>query len=208
MKRAEFPKCTVSSSFLLLAAVLYFFDDSGLLSAVVPAVVIHELSHLLALRCMGASVTRISISVTGFCMDYCGVLTEREEMLAALAGPVGGLLGAVLCSAAGMISGSLFWDCCAGVGVILSGFNLLPALPLDGGRALFYLTAERYGTASAVRLLNGVGIAVSSVLLLAGLIVLLRGYGAAVAAAGFWILVLGVDRVPKHDNRKTGSPSV
>lgn len=208
MKRAGIPHITVSSPFLLLAAILYFFDDSGLLSAIVPAVLLHELSHLLALRCMGASVTRISVSVTGFCMDYCGVLTEREEALAALAGPLGGLFGAVLCSAVGTIWHSPFWNCCAGVGIILSGFNLLPALPLDGGRALFYLTAERYGAASAARLLNGLGIAVSSVLLLPGLVLLLRGYGAAVAAAGFWILVLGVDRVPKHNNRKTGSRSV
>lgn len=207
MKQAGTPHITVSSPFLLLAAILYFFDDSGLLSAIVPAVVLHELSHLLALRCMGASVTRISVSITGLCMDYCGTLTEKEEALAALAGPVGGLLGAVLCSVAGTIWNSPFWSCCAGVGMILSGFNLLPALPLDGGRALFCLVTERRGTAYAVRILNGFGIAVSSALLIAGLVLMLHGYGAAVAVAGFWILVLGVGRTPEMYNRKTGSLS-
>ena len=201
MREGGLPNCTVSSAFALLAAVLYFFDDSGLLSAIVPAAAIHELSHLLALRRMGASVTRISVSVTGFCMDYCGSLTEREEALAALAGPLGGLVGALFCSAAGTVGNSPFWSCCAGIGVLLK----MPALPLDGGRALFYLIAERRGTAYAVRLLNALGIAVSSALLLAGIVLLLRGYGAAVAVAGFWILLLGVDRAPGKYNRKTGS---
>lgn len=190
MKR---PAVTVSSPFLLFVAVLYFFDDSGLLSAVIPAAVIHELGHFFALRGMGAVPTRLHIGMSGLCMDYCGMLSEKQEALAALAGPIGGLLGALVCSRVGITWHSQFWTCCAGIGVIFSGFNLLPALPLDGGRALFYILTEHWDIGRATTVLNVLGIAVSMALAGIGLTLFLRGYGAAVLAAGFWVLVLGVD---------------
>ena len=190
MKR---PTVTVSSAFLLFVAVLYFFDDSGLLSAVIPAVAIHELSHFFALRCMGAVPTRLSIGMSGLCMDYCGDLSERQEAVAAMAGPIGSILGALICSRVGIALESQFWTCCAGIGLIFSGFNLLPALPLDGGRTLFYLFTRRYDTMQAAQILDVLGIAISMSLTVIGLVLLIRGYGAAVLAAGFWVLVLGVD---------------
>lgn len=199
MKR---PNVTVSNAFLVFVAALYFLDDSGLLSAIIPAVALHELSHFLALRCMGAVPNRLSIRMSGLCMDYYGSLSEGQEALAALAGPAGGLLGALICSGVGTALESQFWTCCAGIGFLLSVFNLLPALPLDGGRALFYLTVKRYGTVQAARILNSFSVAVSMSLAFVGFVLLFRGYGIAVLAAGFWVLVLGVDAPCKTS--KTG----
>ena len=190
MKR---PAVTVSSVFLLFVAILYFLDDSGLLSAVVPAVVLHELSHLLALRRVGAAPTRLSIGMSGLCIDYFGDLNAWEEIITALAGPAGGLAGALLCSQLGRMLASRFWTCCAGVGLLLSGFNLLPAMPLDGGRALFYCLSGRCSAAKARRILNVLGMLISISLILAGFFLFFRRCGIAVLAAGFWLLVLGVD---------------
>ena len=195
-------KVTVSNAFIVFVAVLYFLDDSGMLSAIVPAVILHECGHLFALRCMGAVPTRLSISMSGLCLDYCGSLSEGQEALAALAGPVGGLLGALICSRIGIAMESQFWTCYAGVGLLFSIFNLLPTLPLDGGRILFYLIVRRYGVARTVRILNGLGIAVSISLLFTGFVLLFYGYGMAVLFAGMWILLLGVD--PSCKIQKTG----
>ena len=129
-------------------------------------------------------------------------LSEGKEALAALAGPVGGLLGALICSRIGIAMESQFWTCCAGVGLLFSIFNLLPTLPLDGGRILFYLIVRRYGVARTVRILNGLGIAVSISLLFTGFVLLFYGYGMAVLFAGMWILLLGVD--PSCKIQKTG----
>ena len=58
-----------------------------------------------------------------------------KEARVALAGPILGSLGAAVCWIVGEATGSEFLVALAFVGFFLNLFNLIPIVPLDGGRA-------------------------------------------------------------------------
>ena len=112
--------------------LLLFLVPLPWLSAWLVAVTVHELSHYAAVRIFGGSVDSLSVGLGGANMS-CSNLTEWKSFCAILAGPVFGFLPAFL--------GSWFPRlavCCW----VLTVYNLLPLLPLDGGRALQILLKD------------------------------------------------------------------
>lgn len=139
----------ISAGGALMLALLPLFCTPRLLCALLPAVALHEGFHLLALRLCGARFLQLRIELAGLCLHSTAVSSRGEEVFCTLAGPVGGLLWAG--------AAAPFWPLSAGVSLLLSLFNLLPALPLDGGRALLALTGQvgllRFSTALSALLL-------------------------------------------------------
>ena len=130
----------ISAGAALLFALLYFFDDAGLVSALAPAVLAHELGHAAALRFYGARIRRVRIGVFGVELGYAGALSGGRAVFAIAAGPAAGALyaaAAFLCA-----RGEGFWRLSGAVSAALTAFNLLPALPLDGGRLVEELAGE------------------------------------------------------------------
>lgn len=169
----------VSPAFLLLAALVVFFDSTGTASSALPAIIIHEMGHAAALRLCGCGIRRLKIGLTGLTMDYSGVLTKKGEIFSALAGPCAGVVFAGLAHFLGVTTDNSFLLSTADISLLLSIFNLLPALPLDGGRALACAAGAR--TAAAATFMVG------AVMLLAGLVFVARGYGAAMLLCGGWL---------------------
>ncbi len=103
---------------------------------------IHEIGHVLQLRREG-----IKASAPMF-IPFLGALVAMKEMpkdaaaeaRVGLAGPVLGSLGALLPLAIYGLTGEEMFKALAFVGFFLNLFNLLPVLPLDGGRAMSALT--------------------------------------------------------------------
>ena len=96
-----------------------------LLSAVTAAV-FHEFCHIAAVRLFGGSVRKISVSCSG-CVIDCSELEDPAKVLSILAGPAGSL--SLLC-VRGLVPQI------AVCGLLQGLYNLLPVLPLDGGRVL------------------------------------------------------------------------
>ena len=120
----------------------------------------HELGHALAARRAGAEGrTVIVYFFGGAATPTLQTRTPRDEIIAALAGPLVSLgLGvvlvtiAVIASSAGGPLGRAIGDICLVVGVlnlVLGGVNLLPAFPLDGGRVTRAIAWSRTGDAAA-----------------------------------------------------------
>jgi Zn-dependent protease len=99
---------------------------------------VHELGHVIALRREG-----IRASAPMFIPFMGALITARslgEDALAearvGLAGPILGSLGAAVCVVIWQITGHDYWRALAFTGLFLNLFNLLPVVPLDGGRAM------------------------------------------------------------------------
>jgi Zn-dependent protease len=97
---------------------------------------IHEIGHVLILRRYGVAATApVFIPFMG---AFIGMkqLPKNATMEAyvGLGGPVIGSLGAFACYAAFLATDHAVWLVLAYIGIIINLFNLLPIMPLDGGR--------------------------------------------------------------------------
>ena len=117
LKRIEIqPGFGILWAFLILTLPMKF-----LMSALVAAI-FHEACHALAVSISGGRILNMTIAAGGMVMDV-SELDTKEEMLCALAGPVGSLILVFLP-----------YQMLALCGFVQGLFNLLPIMPLDGGR--------------------------------------------------------------------------
>lgn len=111
------------------------------------AATMHECGHLILLRLLHVPVEGLRLSALGAEIFSRGTqrLSYGGELLVTLAGPAVNLLMAVIFAQISLrtqwLNGYLF----AGTNIILGAYNLLPILPLDGGRILYLVTAFYLG---------------------------------------------------------------
>ena len=176
---------------LLPAAMLLYLGSLGEIAAVLLPVLVHELGHAAALALLGLRIRQVRFELRGFCIEYYGDCSAVGHAFAAFAGPLAGLVWAIAASARG--NGADWLTLSAGVSVLLSLFNLLPALPLDGGRILLALSCALWGERRGARLTEGASLLTGALLLGAGVWLLLRGRGAALLTAAVWLLLFQED---------------
>ena len=108
---------------------------------------IHEVGHVIQLRREG-----IQASAPMF-IPFLGAFVAAKslgddagaEARVGLAGPVLGTIGCLIPLAIWQATGNEYWQALAFVGFFLNLFNLLPVLPLDGGRAMAALSPWVWG---------------------------------------------------------------
>lgn len=123
----RFPvKVSLSPGGCILGALVLLVLPWKLLLAAFFAAAIHECCHLLALLACGVPILRISIGAAGAAIRT-PPFPPAQELLCALAGPVGSLL---------CLLAARNFPLLALCGIIQGLYNLLPIYPLDGGRVL------------------------------------------------------------------------
>ena len=163
----------ISPYWFVIAGVFIFVDANNLASTfhgptrfVVAAafvvllylsVLVHELSHSVVARGFGLPVRRILLyPLGGFSEIEREPQTPGREFLVSAAGPALSLLlaaggwGLTHVVTAGTIGGALIFQL-MWANLIVGGFNLLPGLPLDGGRmlrAVIWKVTGRPGTST------------------------------------------------------------
>ncbi len=155
------------------------------------AAVLHEGGHLLALRLMGGRVERLCLRLSGGEIRYRDDLTYRQDALLALAGPGANLLCALVCAGLARLCPRAELYRLIGCNLILALFNLLPALPLDGGRVLGALLTSCFPLWGET-VTKGVSLLVGVLLLILGLFLLQNGGNPTLFAAGS-VIVLASD---------------
>jgi Zn-dependent protease/CBS domain-containing protein len=172
-------------TFLILLVFVWFRQSAGLsanapgrgialVGIVFVSVVLHELGHALVAKRSGVAVRSIILLPIGGVtlmedLAHSNSNTARDIRIA-LAGPLVSLLLAAACGAGlalfypeaqiwsrplvetGNLPRAMFW-----CNIVLGVLNLLPAYPLDGGRGLRAIFAERMDYVRATRLAVTVG---------------------------------------------------
>lgn len=183
------PRVRVSPGAAFLAAALLFFLREREMAALIPALLVHELGHLAAILGLGMRLRGFRAELGGFSLDYAGETGPAGHVLVALAGPAAGLVYALWASRLGLRTGQDWLCLSAGLSLLLSLFNLLPAPPLDGGRILETLAVRLLGSRRGERLCRAVGLTAGALLAAAGLGSMRRGGGAALLMAGAVLLL-------------------
>jgi Zn-dependent protease len=138
------------------------------------SVLLHELGHALAAQRLGIRTQRITLWLLGGVAQLERIPREpKKELFIALAGPLVSFALALLFRLLRQEVGALGFltHYLALVNLVLGLFNLLPALPLDGGRVYRALLALRHPYARATQKALGMSQAVAVALGLFGLMV-------------------------------------
>jgi Zn-dependent protease/CBS domain-containing protein len=154
----------------------------------------HELGHALQARRDRVAIEGITLWLFGGVARFKGMFpTAGAEFRIALAGPVVSLvIGALLLGVAWLfalpnaVDGVVRW--LGYINLLLLAFNLLPALPLDGGRLLRSALWQFKGNfTQATRIAAGLSRVFGQLLIAGGLVVVIFGG----AFGGIWIAFIG-----------------
>lgn len=155
---------------------------------------LHELGHATRAAREGMEIAGITLWLFGGVAQFRGMFPSAgAEFRIAIAGPIVSLLiGAVALAAALVtplptaVDGVVFW--LGYINLVLLGFNMIPALPLDGGRVLrSALWARKGDFLAATRTAAAIGQGFSQLLIAFGVVAVLLGG----AIAGLWLVFIG-----------------
>jgi Zn-dependent protease len=158
------------------------------------SLLLHELGHAVQARREGMEIEGITLWLFGGVAQFKGEFASAgSELRIAIAGPVVTVcLGAffIACSAVGYLPKTVAVTAAwlGFINLFLLAFNLLPALPLDGGRVLRALLWARSGDfESATRASARASYAISYMMVTGGLLLVLS----ADAVDGIWLALIG-----------------
>ena len=133
---------TTSASMLVSIAAYALIWGWSFALGFVLLLLLHELGHVIQLRREG-----IEASAPMFIPFLGAVVAAKSlgddaaaEARVGLAGPILGSLATLVPLGIWLATGEEFWQALAYVGFFINLFNLLPVLPLDGGRAMAALS--------------------------------------------------------------------
>lgn len=148
--------------FLLLLVIIYFYYGVWIeILLVFSAVFLHEMAHSLSALVLKIKISEIELMPFGGqakIEDFTGLEPEKEIIIA-LAGPVMSLL----------LAGFFYFlfpynnpannyvEIFININLLLGAFNIIPALPLDGGRILRALLSSLLGYKKATRAASCLG---------------------------------------------------
>lgn len=169
---------------MAVIAVLVFFAS----------LLLHELGHATRARREGMQIAGITLWIFGGVAQFRGMFPSAgAEFRIAIAGPIVSLAIGVVALALALLAplgsavdGVVFW--LGYINLVLLGFNLIPALPLDGGRVLRASLWERKGDfLAATRTAAAIGQGFGQFLIAFGVLSVLLGG----AIGGIWLVFIG-----------------
>lgn len=169
----------VNILFIGLLAIGVCFDPTGLLLWAVTACALHEMGHLLMMQLMRCPAGELTIGFFGAKYTLGGQTRRsyKSDALIAMAGPMINLLIFITLYICSFFSDAPLLSAVAAVHFGIAAFNLLPVMPLDGGRALYSILCPFFGEERALKHLRRVSFVVLIPLSVIGLILVLNSPG-------------------------------
>jgi len=172
------------SSLLSGGTTTAMLGDIVFILALFLCVVLHELGHALMAKRFGISTSDITLLPIGGVARLEKMPEDpKGELLVAAAGPAVNLMIGVVLFLGLLISRTFtglssavalmdnFWLRLLVANMILVGFNLIPAFPMDGGRVLRAIMASKFDNVKATRIAANVG----------------RGFAVVMGITGFFL---------------------
>ncbi|MFW6022151.1 MAG: M50 family metallopeptidase [Halanaerobiaceae bacterium] len=140
----------VNPLFLLILIIFYLLGMFLEITLAFILVFIHEIVHMLVAWKNGYKVGKIEIFPFGGMAEYNGMLEMEpwQEIKVALAGPIFNLLFALLLYImlkTNTLQSNIYMNVLLEYNLVIAIINLLPALPLDGGRVWRAVMILKYG---------------------------------------------------------------
>ncbi|MCL2408936.1 MAG: site-2 protease family protein [Oscillospiraceae bacterium] len=143
MNKNNHPKFSISVGAAVFIVAFFAVGDARLLLLIFIAAGGHELGHYAALRFCGGRVSELRLGITGVSMRHQHSTAYADEILIASGGPMASaVLSSISAIAARLTQADITYQL-AGMSLLLCLFNLLPVLPLDGGRILYAAISSR-----------------------------------------------------------------
>ncbi len=178
-------------SMALIAAAFIFKAGAGYLMTLL-FIGAHEAGHAAAALISGAKVYGVRVLPVGFnaSIDNSGC-SKAARICIYVAGPAVNLTAALLAGsmllagAGGNLPGLVFYS-----NLALAVFNLLPVLPLDGGRIAAELLAERFGLFGAERQMRVFSVILACAVIFSGIMVFRSSrFNISLVIIGIYILM-------------------
>ena len=144
---------------------------------------VHELGHVAALVLCGAEIYGLRMEGCGLALRCAPPEGAVRTIAAAISGPAAGVGLFCILRGLGYPEG-------ADLSLLYTCVNLLPVLPLDGGRALQAAVAALAGVRAAERLLDALGLVLPVALMGLGIVLFAHGMGLALGVFGAWLALL------------------
>ncbi len=175
----------ISALSLALLFSVYYFLGTYIFAAFVVSVLVHELGHVIGILLCGGKIENISLKAGGFYLTGTGVLTQTGVIISLFSGPLFGFVLAAVCAEMPLCDGNYFCFEISRISFVLSVYNLLPAVQLDGGRILDCLLAGFIDTKNRTAILNAAGIISGAAVVLVGAVL----SDIILVGAGLWLLI-------------------
>jgi len=140
-------KVLTTSATMLVSIVAYSFIWGWKFAlGFVLLLFVHEMGHVIQLRREGIEASApMFIPFLGAAVMAKSLGNDATaEARVGLAGPILGTLGALALTPLAINGGDPFWSALIFTGLFLNLFNLLPVVPLDGGRAMAALSPKMW----------------------------------------------------------------
>ncbi|MDD2672954.1 MAG: site-2 protease family protein [Syntrophales bacterium] len=161
------------------------------------SIIFHELCHSLVARKFGIPMKGITLFIFGGVAEMGDEPPDaRAEFLMSLSGPAASVLAGVVFLGANRAAEEFLsaptlavLEYLGWINLLLAGFNLLPAFPLDGGRILRSILWKWRGSLGrATRTASGIGSLFGILLMLLGLLAIFQGN----PIGGIWWILIGL----------------
>jgi Zn-dependent protease len=150
-KQQAIGKSLLSLGLFILVFYLFFSWDIKSICLLTLALIIHEMGHFIAMKTFGyKDVNMFFVPLLGaYVSGTKSRISQRQNVIMLLAGPVPGIVIGLGLAIAGYVTQEAALFRAANIFVIMNVFNLLPVMPLDGGKvikAMFFETNEIINT--------------------------------------------------------------
>ncbi|MDN5276801.1 MAG: stage sporulation protein [Clostridiales bacterium] len=169
----------INKLLVILIAIAIVLGEGTRLAVVFLAVFIHELAHVVMARVLNLRVSEIELLPFGGVarIESFFEVNPRDEVYIAIVGPMSNVMLVLGCMALrkmGLIP-SKDYDFFIQANLMLAGFNLLPAFPLDGGRILRAILSRELGIKRATRITTIGGFVLALFLVMTGVYTIYYG---------------------------------